>query len=180
MADAEATVEAASRPTMRFVAVRTDEQPGAAIAYHTRDLLARQRTQTINALRAHLAEQGIVAPAGPAHVGRLVAVIDGNDGAPPETVRDLARLLLTQISSLSEKIAGPDLDLRRRASGGDTARRLGRGTDHGGGDHHLRAIDGDILGRASSRGLGRPHAETALERRQRAARRWASATSEGC
>jgi transposase len=66
MADAEAIAEAASRPTMRFVAVKSEAQQAAAMAYRTRDLLVRQRTQTINALRAHLAEQGIVAPTGPA------------------------------------------------------------------------------------------------------------------
>ena len=54
---------------MRFVAVKSEAQQAAAMAYRTRDLLVRQRTQTINALRAHLAEQGIVAPTGPAHVG---------------------------------------------------------------------------------------------------------------
>lgn len=58
MTDAEAIAEAASRPTMRFVAVKSEAQQAAAMAYRTRDLLVRQRTQTINALRAHLAEQG--------------------------------------------------------------------------------------------------------------------------
>jgi transposase len=94
------------------------------MAYRTRDLLVRQRTQTINALRAHLAEQGIVAPAGPAHVGRLAAVIDGDDGPLPAVVRDLARLLLDQIADLREKIVGLDTELRRRAGTDDTARRL--------------------------------------------------------
>lgn len=124
MADAEAIAEATSRPTMRFVAVKSEEQQGAAMVYRTRDLLVRQHTQTINALRAHLAEQGIVAPTGPAHVGRLAAVIDGDDGALPSTVRDLARLLLNQIAGLSEKVADLDAELRRRASVDGTARRL--------------------------------------------------------
>lgn len=124
MADAEAIAEAAARPTMRFVAVKSEEQQGAAMVYRTRDLLVRQRTQTINALRAHLAEQGIVAPSGPAHVGRLAAVIDGDDGALPSTVRDLARLLLDQIAALSGKVADLDVELRRRANVDDTARRL--------------------------------------------------------
>ena len=83
MADAEAFAESASRPTMRFVAVKSEEQLGAAMVYRTRDLLVRQRTQTIDALRAHLAEQGIVAPTGPAHVGRLATVIDSDDGVLP-------------------------------------------------------------------------------------------------
>jgi len=124
MADAEAIAEAASRPTMRFVAVKSEDQQAAMMAYRTRDLLVRQRTQTINALRAHLAERGIVAPTGPAHVGRLAAVIDGDDGLLPATVRDLARLLLDQIAGLAEKIAGLDAELRRRAAADDTARRL--------------------------------------------------------
>ena len=100
MADPEAIAEAASRPTMRFEALKSEAQQAAAMAYRTRDLLVRQRTQTINALRAHLAEQGIVAPVGPAHVGRLAAVIDGDDGMLPAAVRELARLLLDQIAGL--------------------------------------------------------------------------------
>ena len=124
MADAEAIAEAASRPTMRFVAVKSEAQQAAAMAYRTRDLLVRQRTQTINALRAHLAELGIVAPAGPAHVGRLAAIIEGEDGMLPAGVRDLARLLLDQIAGLAAKIAGLDAELRRRVTTDDTARRL--------------------------------------------------------
>ena len=124
MADAEAIAKAASQPTMRFVAVKSESQQAAAMAYRTRDLLVRQRTQTINALRVHLAEQGIVAPTGPAHVGRLAAVIDGEDGMLPAVVCDLACLLLDQIAGLAEKIAGLDAELRRRVTTDETARRL--------------------------------------------------------
>lgn len=124
MADAGAIAEAASRPTMRFVAVKSEAQKAAAMAYRTRDLLVRQRTQTINALRAPLAGQGIVAPTGPAQVGRLAAVIDGDDGMLPAAVRDLARLLLDQIAGLAKKIAELDAELRRRVTTDDTARRL--------------------------------------------------------
>ena len=124
MTDAEAIAEAASRPTMRFVAVKSEAQQAAAMAYRTRDLLVRQRTQTINALRAHLAKLGIVAPAGPAHVGRFAAILDGDDGILPAGVQDLARLLLKKIEDLGEKIKGLDTELRRRAGTDDTARRL--------------------------------------------------------
>ena len=55
--DAAAIAEAASRPTMRFVAVKSQEQQARAMLFRTRDLLVRQRTQLINALRGHLAEQ---------------------------------------------------------------------------------------------------------------------------
>jgi transposase len=115
---------AASRPAMRFVAVKSDARQAAAMAYRTRDLLVRQRTRTINALRAHLAEQGIVAPAGPAHVGRLAAVVDGEDDALPAAAPGLARLLLDQIAALTEKVAGLDAEPRRRVTTDDTARRL--------------------------------------------------------
>ena len=74
-ADARAICEAASRPTQSFVAVKTVEQQARGMLFRTRDLLVRQRTQTINALRGHLAEFGIVAPQGPAHVGRLASAL---------------------------------------------------------------------------------------------------------
>ena len=57
MADAEAITEAAARPTMRFVAVKSAEKQASGMVFKTRDLLVRQRTQTINALRGHLTEQ---------------------------------------------------------------------------------------------------------------------------
>ena len=63
-ADAEAIAEAASRPTMRFVEPKTPKQQARAMVFRTRDLFVRQRTQSINALRAHLAEHGIIAPQG--------------------------------------------------------------------------------------------------------------------
>src|SRR5271157_5595016 len=74
-ADAEAIAEAASRPTMRFVAVKTAEQQARAMLFRTRDLLVRQRTQLINALRGHLSEHGVVAPQGPANVAILAQAI---------------------------------------------------------------------------------------------------------
>ena len=68
MADAEAIAEAASRPTMRFVAVKSKAQQAVLMLHKTRDLLVRQRTMLINALRGHLGEYGITAPQGPAGV----------------------------------------------------------------------------------------------------------------
>lgn len=64
VADAEAIAEAASRPTRRFVAVKSEAQQARAMLFRTRDLLVRQRTQLINALRGHLAEYGVVAAEG--------------------------------------------------------------------------------------------------------------------
>ena len=71
-ADAEAICEAAQRPTMRRVAVKSEGQQAATTVFRARDLLVRERTQIINALRGHLAEYGIVVPQGTAHVSKLI------------------------------------------------------------------------------------------------------------
>jgi len=72
-ADAEAIAEAVTRPTMRFVAVKTLEQQAVLMLHKVRDLLVRQRTMLINALRGHLAEFGIIAARGPRGVTAAIA-----------------------------------------------------------------------------------------------------------
>ena len=63
-ADAEAICEAVGRPSMRFVAIKTAEQQAALLLHRGRERLVRQRTTLVNALRAHLAEFGVIAPHG--------------------------------------------------------------------------------------------------------------------
>ena len=123
-ADAEAICEAASRPTMRFVAVKTREQQSQGMLFRTRDLLVRQRTQTINALRGHFAEFGVVAPQGPAHVERLAETIEDADSPLPGPVRELGALLFVQIGDLDEKIAELERDVRERAREDERTVRL--------------------------------------------------------
>jgi len=123
-ADAEAIAEAASRPTMRFVAVKSEEQQARSMIFRTRDLLVRQRTQLINALRGHLAEHGVVAPQGTAHVKRLADVIGDETAALPATVRQIGRLYLEQIDVLSGKIDALGKKLRAEAGQGEATRRL--------------------------------------------------------
>jgi transposase len=84
MADAEAICEAAQRPTMRFVAVKSEAKQASAVIFRTRDLLVRQRTQIINALRGHLAEFGFIAPQGVSHVERLIAQVEDPGFTIPE------------------------------------------------------------------------------------------------
>ena len=79
MADAEAIVEAASRPTMRFVEVKTPEQQGICMVFRLRDLLIGQRTQTINGPRGHLAEFGIIAAMGRENVSRLRLALEQDE-----------------------------------------------------------------------------------------------------
>jgi Transposase len=74
-ADAAAICEAVTRPSMRFVPIKTIDQQGALVPHRCRDLLVRQRTQLINALRAHLAEIGFVAATGVDGVKALVAIV---------------------------------------------------------------------------------------------------------
>ena len=123
-ADAEAIAEAASRPSMRFVAVKTEAQQARAMVFRTRDLLVRQRTQTINALRGHLAEYGIVAARGPAHLKTLALAIEDGEASLPATVRDLGRGYLEQIAALTGKIAGFEAELRASAASDAQTARL--------------------------------------------------------
>ena len=122
--DAEAICEAASRPTMRFVAVKTREQQACMMLFRTRDLLVRQRTQTINALRGHLAEFGVVAPKGRVHVGRLAEALADPAAELPEAVRALGGLLLGQIADLDEKVAGLEKEVHAEAKQDEDAVRL--------------------------------------------------------
>ena len=79
MADAEAICEAVTRPTMRFVEIKTADQQSVLMVHRTRHLFVRQRTMLINALRAHLAEFGIVAGVGRNGLERLLKVIEDGD-----------------------------------------------------------------------------------------------------
>lgn len=100
MSDAEAISEAAQRPTMRFVALKSEEAQAAAIVFRTRDLLVRQRTQTINALRGHLTEFGMIIAKGPQHVSRLVAIVEDPTSDLPRAARLILDLLVEQLRSL--------------------------------------------------------------------------------
>ena len=188
-ADAEAICEAASRPTMRFVAVKTQEQQSQGMLFRTRDLLVRQRTQTINALRGHFAEFGVVAPQGPAHVERLAEAIEDADSPLPGPVRELGALLFVQIGDLDEKIAELERDLRERAREDERTERLmsipgigplcAMAIQAG-----LRAAAGELPVRPGLRGLAGSwfpgRARPAGSRSWGGYRRWVSAISGGC
>ena len=123
-ADAEAICEAAQRPTMRFVAPKSEQTQAAALVFRARDLLVRQRTQTINALRGHLAEFGIVVAKGPAHVSQLVRAVENPDEPLPEIARPILQILIDTLQRLDEQIALLDREVAQRAKADETARRL--------------------------------------------------------
>ncbi len=103
-ADAAAIAEAASRPSMSFVAVKSAEKQGRAVTFRTHQCFVRQRTQLINALRGHLAEFGVVAPKGPIHLKHLQTALKGSEVDLPELVREMGRIYLQQIDQLTEII----------------------------------------------------------------------------
>src|SRR5215213_2321957 len=156
--DAEAIAEAASRPTMRFVAVKTEGQQARAMLFRTRDLLVRQRTQLINALRGHLSEHGVVAAQGPTNVKVLEDAVEDQTTSLPLLVVELARVFLDQIEGLSKTISKLEKVTAQEATCGETTRRLQ--TMPGVGpivafDRDLRAADGCLQTRARFRRLAR-------------------------
>lgn len=122
-ADAQAICEAAQRPSMRFVAVKSEEQQASAMVFRGRDLLVGQRTQIINALRGHMAEHGWVAPKGPSHVGRLAELLEDEAAVPPGA-RSVLKLLIEMVAELDRRIGELDREIARRAREDETARRL--------------------------------------------------------
>src|SRR5881398_293470 len=104
-ADAEAICEAVTRANMRFVATKTPEQQSCLMLHRTRHLFIRQQTAVINAIRAHLAEFGIVAPVGRNGVEQLLDVVaDASDKRLPEVARACVAALGAQLRMLKARI----------------------------------------------------------------------------
>lgn len=123
-ADAEAIAEAASRPTMRFVQPKSEKQQARAMVFRTRDLLVRQRTQLINAVRAHLAEHGVIAAQGITNVAALGALIEQAGCDLDLMVVETVRLYLDQIEVLSARIATLEKVLKLEATRSQSTVRL--------------------------------------------------------
>jgi transposase len=103
-ADAEAICEAVTRPSVRFVPVKDADQQSVLMMHRARNLLVRQRTMLVNALRAHLAEFGVIAPQGLRHVEQLIAAIEAESTALPELARSILRLIVSQLNDTQAKI----------------------------------------------------------------------------
>ncbi|WP_248313523.1 IS110 family transposase [Bosea sp. F3-2] len=115
MADAQAICEAAQRPTMRFVTPKSAQAQGAAVIFRTRDLLVRQRTQLINALRGHLAEFGFIVAQGPGHVSKLIDLIDDPASDMPAEARPVLAMIATSLQMLQSNIAELDRKIAARS-----------------------------------------------------------------
>jgi len=104
-ADAEAICEAVTRPTMRFVPVKSAERQGVLVLHRTRDLLVRQRTMLINAIRGHCAEFGMIAPQGAYRASDLIEQVRDAEGSVlPDLARSALLMLAEQLDALAVQI----------------------------------------------------------------------------
>ncbi|MBM3567813.1 MAG: IS110 family transposase [Alphaproteobacteria bacterium] len=111
-ADAEAICEAVTRPTMRFVPIKSAEGQSVVMLHRARHLLVRQRTAQVTALRAHLAEYGIVAAKGRERARDLWTVLERGSDALPELARRTLVLIARMIEALSEQVRAIEIELQ--------------------------------------------------------------------
>jgi transposase len=124
-ADAEAICEAVTRPSMRFVPIKSTEQQAALVLHRVRDLMVKQRTMLVNALRGHLAEFGIIAPQGINRVGELVALVQGEgETGLPALARQILLSLIAQLQALAERIKGAEAAIMLWHKENEISRRL--------------------------------------------------------
>jgi transposase len=124
-ADAAAICEAVTRPTIRIVPAKTPEQQAQLMQHRVRDLLVRQRTQAINALRAHLAELGLVAAQGCDGLKTLLAIVaDADDARLPEDARASLSALVAQIASCQAEIGAIERRLHAQHRRSEDSKRL--------------------------------------------------------
>src|SRR5436190_10040054 len=125
-ADAAAICEAVTRPSMRFVPIKSTDQQSSLMLHRTRDLLIRQRTQLINALRAHLAEFGLVAETGREGVAQLGAIItdESKHEALPSAMKQALQAIVDQLAALELQVGGLDRAIHAHHRANDMSCRL--------------------------------------------------------
>jgi transposase len=123
-ADAEAITEAVTRPTMRFVAVKSMDQQAILMLHRVRDLLVRQRTMLINALRGHLAEFGIVTARGPAGVKAAIVELHAMQDSLPPLAKMAFHRLIDRLESVGAEISKMEREIVTWCRHNDASRRL--------------------------------------------------------
>ncbi|HQT53460.1 MAG TPA: IS110 family transposase [Phenylobacterium sp.] len=123
-ADAEAICEAVTRPTMRFVEVKSPEQQSVMVLHKVRMMLIRQRTQLSNAVRGHMAEFGLVGPIGREGLAGLLKIVEAADERLPEEARVCLELLGGQLRLVNQQILETDRRIRTSARATEVGRRL--------------------------------------------------------
>lgn len=124
-ADAEAICEAVSRPSMRFVPVKSVEQQDIMVLHRTRTMLMRQRVQLSNAIRGHMSEFGVVAPIGRSGLEQLIAIAsDGEDNRIPGAARASLLMLAGQLRMVNRQVLENDRRIIAGARSSEVGRRL--------------------------------------------------------
>jgi transposase len=123
-ADAEAICEAVTRPTMRFVEVKSPEQQSVMVLHRVRVMLMRQRIQLSNAIRGHMAEFGLVAPIGREGLHGLIRLLDAADAPVPEEAAICLQMLAGQLRLVNQQILETDRRIRTSARATEVGRRL--------------------------------------------------------
>jgi transposase len=123
-ADAEAICEAVTRPTMRFVPIKTVDQQAVLMLHRARNLLVRQRTMLVNALRAHMAEFGIIAPQGLHHVEDLTKELAHEQERLPELARSILLTIVDQLRDTVARVREIEIRLTRWHKGSKVSQLL--------------------------------------------------------
>lgn len=123
-ADAAAICEAVTRPSMRFVAIRSINNQAMLMHHKVREALVCQRTRILNSLRGHLAEVGVIAAQGPRNARALANLLREGDPSIPDAVVHALRPLVTQLDHLEEEITRSDAEISRQANADTVSRRL--------------------------------------------------------
>lgn len=123
-ADAAAICEAVTRPTVRTTPVKTVDQQAARVLQRAHELLARQRVKLMNAIRGHMAEFGVVVPAGTQNLGRLLERISDPEAPLPSSVRTVLNILADQMIALSKELDAMEAQMRKRCRDDADAARL--------------------------------------------------------
>lgn len=125
MADAEAICEAVQRPTMRFVPIKSADQQAALLLHRARELLIRQRSSLISAIRAHFAEFGIVAGRRIRNVERRLELLDrATDARLPKLARAMLSVLAAQLRDVAARVQEVERELLAWHQANETSRRL--------------------------------------------------------
>ena len=172
--DAAAICEAMSRPDMRFVPIKSADQQAVLMLHKTRELLVKQRTMSVNALRGHLAEFGLVAAKGIERVDELLELAD-KDASLPEEARETVKLLASHLEGLDRSIDTAEKKIaagQRRKQDGPAARSDSRRRPADRlGDRRQRSRPGRVHVGTRLCGVAGTDAKAELDRRQGQARR---------
>lgn len=113
-ADAAGICEAVTRPSVRTTPIKSIEQQAARVLHRAHELLSRQRVTLINAIRGHMAEFGVLVPAGTQNLGRLMERISNPETALPSSVRKILNMLADQLVALSGQIDAMEAQMRKQ------------------------------------------------------------------